>query len=89
MWEIFLYTYLFIVNVAAYLLYAADKHRAYWNLWRYPEILLLGIAVAGGAYGAGMGMWLFRHKTLHRVFLITVPLCLLIWLITLILLCMK
>lgn len=89
MWDAFLYTYLFVVNVVAYLLYAADKHRAYYGLWRYPETLLLGIAIAGGAYGAGMGMWLFRHKTLHRAFLITVPLCLLIWLIVLILLCMK
>ena len=89
MWDAFLYTYLFVVNVVAYLLYAAVKHRAYYGLWRYPETLLLGIAIAGGAYGAGMGMWLFCHKTLHRAFLITVPLCLLIWLIVLILLCMK
>lgn len=68
MCDAFLYTYLFVVNVVAYLLYAADKHRAYYGLWRYPETLLLGIAIAGGAYGAGMGMWLFRHKTLHRAF---------------------
>lgn len=89
MWEFFLYTYFFVVNVVAYLVYAADKHRACYQLWRYPEALLLGIAIAGGAYGAGMGMWLLRHKIQHRTFQVIVPLCLVIWVIVLITLCIK
>lgn len=79
-WLIFLlYTYLFAINVAAFFLYANDKHRACYDLRRIPEALLLGLAIAGGAYGAGCGMLLFRHKTLHRIFLVTVPVSLAVW----------
>ena len=73
------YTYLFAINVATFFLYANDKHKAFYGLRRIPEALLLGLAVAGGAYGAGCGMLLFRHKTLHRSFLITVPISLAVW----------
>ena len=79
-WLMFLlYTYLFAVNVAAFFLYANDKHRAFFDQRRIPEALLLGLAIAGGAYGAGCGMLLFRHKTLHRSFLITIPISLAVW----------
>jgi uncharacterized membrane protein YsdA (DUF1294 family) len=69
-----LFTYLFVINVIAFGLYAIDKRNAYYDLWRIPEAVLLGIAIIGGAYGAGSGMLLFRHKTRHKSFLITVPL---------------
>lgn len=82
-----LYTFLFFTNVLAFGLYATDKRRAYYNLWRIPEFILLGVALVGGAYGAGAGMLLFRHKTLHRSFLITVPVCFVLWLILLVVLC--
>lgn len=72
--------YLFIINVVAFGLYGLDKFKAHFGLWRIPESVLLGVAVAGGAYGAGMGMMLFRHKTLHRSFLIVVPLFIVLWL---------
>ena len=79
-WPLFLfYTYLFAVNVAAFFLYANDKHRAHYDKRRVPEAWLLGLSIAGGAYGAGCGMLLFRHKTLHRAFLITIPVCLVVW----------
>ena len=77
---IIFFTFLYVINVVAFALYAIDKHRAYYSLWRIREAVLLGLAVAGGAYGAGAGMMLFRHKTKHRSFLITVPICLLVWL---------
>lgn len=72
--------YLFIINVVAFGLYGLDKFKVHFGLWRIPESVLLGVAVAGGAYGAGMGMMLFRHKTLHRSFLIVVPLFIVLWL---------
>lgn len=84
---VILYIYLFIINVLAFGLYAYDKHRAVYGLWRIPEALLLTMAAAGGAYGAGMGMMLFRHKTLHKSFLITVPVCFVLLIVILILLC--
>jgi uncharacterized membrane protein YsdA (DUF1294 family) len=40
--------------------------------------VLLGIALLGGALGAGLGMWLFRHKTRHWRFVVFVPLFLLV-----------
>ena len=82
-----LYSFLFIINIAAFGLYAIDKRNACFSLWRIPEAVLLGLAVVGGAYGAGAGMLLFRHKTLHTSFLITVPLFFVIWLAILIIIC--
>ena len=77
------YTFLFIINIVAFWLYGIDKHRAYYGMWRIPEAVLLGVAITGGAYGAGAGMLLFRHKTKHTAFLVTVPLFFTIWLILL------
>lgn len=83
------YSYLFAINVLAFFLYASDKHRACYDKRRIPEALLLGLAILGGAYGAGCGMLLFRHKTLHRSFLITIPICLVIWAAILVFLVLK
>ena len=70
---------LFCTNVAAFATFAIDKRRAYHGLWRISEAALIALAVVGGAFGALTAMLLFRHKTLHRLFTITVPLCLLVW----------
>lgn len=88
MFATFLYTFLFLINIVTFGLYAIDKRNAYYGLWRIPEAVLLGFAVIGGAYGAGAGMALFKHKTLHTAFLITVPLFFLIWAIILTVLCL-
>lgn len=82
-----LYSFLFCINVITFGLYAIDKRNAYYGFWRIPEAVLLGLAVLGGAYGAGTGMLLFRHKTLHTAFLITVPLFFLIWMAVLVTIC--
>ena len=82
-----LFTYLFLINVIAFGLYAIDKRNAVCELWRVPEAVLLGIAIIGGAYGAGAGMLLFRHKTRHVSFLVTVPLFFAIGMIALITFC--
>lgn len=76
-----LYTILFILNVVAFGLYALDKNHAIYERDRVPEAVLLGLTVIGGAYGAAMAMLLFRHKTRHKSFTITVPLFLVLWLI--------
>lgn len=87
MMAVIFYTFLFLINVLAFGLYAMDKRNACYGYRRIPEAVLLGLAVLGGAYGAGMGMLLFRHKTRHTAFCITVPLFLFIWLAVLIALC--
>lgn len=78
------YTILFILNVVTFGLYALDKNHAVYHKDRIPEAVLLGLPVIGGGYGALMGMMLFRHKTRHTSFRITVPLFFIIWLIILI-----
>ncbi len=75
-----IYTYLFIINTAAFFLYYADKMRACQGKRRISNFVLLAVAMLGGSYGAVMGMILFRHKTQSKSYLITVPLALLLWL---------
>ena len=77
------YTLIFFFNILGFLLYGLDKHFACYNKWRIPEAVLIGIAAIGGAYGAAMGMLLFRHKTKHTLFQITVPLLYILWLVAL------
>lgn len=86
---IIFFTVLFLLNIVAFLLYGLDKHNACYNKWRYPEILLLGLAILGGAYGAGMGMMLFRHKTRHPSFVITVSISFALWMIVLGIICIN
>lgn len=67
------------VNILAFLLYGADKRKARKNQWRIPENSLLAAAAAGGAFGAFLGMNLFRHKTKKPVFRIVTVLSMIIW----------
>jgi len=69
-----LFTYLLIVNLAGLLLMWFDKARARAGTGRAPENKLLLLALAGGATGVFLGMWLFRHKTRHLKFTLGVPL---------------
>ena len=66
--------YYLIMNVTAFVLYGVDKKRAIKRRWRIPESVLLGIAFLGGAPGAFLAMRVYRHKTLHAIFSIGVPL---------------
>lgn len=52
----------------------ADKFFAKKKFWRISELKLLSAAFLGGAMGTWLGMYLFRHKTLHYKFIIGVPL---------------
>ena len=78
--------YLILINAAALLFMLTDKLRAKQNRWRIPEATLMGIAAAGGSFGAFVGMKLFRHKTRHLKFTIGVPLLLVIHIVLLIML---
>lgn len=73
--------YLVLVNLAAFLLFFADKRRAKRHAYRIPESTLLFVSAIGGAAGALIAMYLFRHKTRHRKFTILVPLFLLLQLV--------
>ena len=67
-----------IVNLIAFILYGLDKRYARKKQWRISEATLLTFAALYGALGAFLGMRLFRHKTKHLKFTITVPLLLIL-----------
>ena len=68
--------YLLIINAAGLLLMLVDKWKAKKNRWRVRESTLLLIAALGGSVGSLLGMYLFRHKTLHLKFTLGIPLIL-------------
>ena len=68
--------YLLIINALRFLLMLVDKWKARKNRWRVRESTLLLIAALGGSVGSLLGMYLFRHKTLHLKFTLGIPLIL-------------
>ena len=70
--------YLAVMNLAAFGAYGADKRRARRGSWRIPERTLFLLPLLGGSVGALLGMHVFRHKTRHKRFTITIPILLLV-----------
>lgn len=68
--------YLLLINAAGFVLMLADKLKAKKNLWRIPEATLMAVAALGGSIGSLLGMYTFRHKTLHPKFTVGIPLIL-------------
>ena len=68
--------YLLIINALGFLLMLVDKWKARKNRWRVRESTLMLIAALGGSVGSLLGMYLFRHKTLHLKFTLGIPLIL-------------
>lgn len=79
----FLLLYLCIINALSFLLMLIDKQKAKKKRWRIRERTLLGISALGGSLGGLLGMYLLRHKTLHKRFSIGIPFMLLAHLIIL------
>lgn len=61
------------MNVYTFVIYGLDKRYAQKKQWRIPETHLILAAALFGAPGAFLGMRLFRHKTKHVKFTVTVP----------------
>lgn len=72
--------YFALLSILGFSLMRHDKQlaRRRGRLRRIPENTLMFVAFAGGALGAWIGMYAYRHKTKHRAFVIGVPL-LLLW----------
>lgn len=62
-----------IWNAITFLMMWSDKCRAVRNRWRIRESTLLWCAFLFGGVGEFVGMFVLRHKTLTRKFLILVP----------------
>jgi len=81
--------YLITINAIGVLLMLIDKAKAKKKRYRIPERILFGTAIIGGGPGIYAGMYLFRHKTLHKSFSIGIPLIMAIQFILLFLLYTK
>ena len=57
-------------SAALFGLYGWDKRRAAGRGRRVPEVVLHGLALAGGYPGGWLGRAVFRHKTRQPVFLV-------------------
>ena len=61
-------------SIATFALYGFDKQQARSHGGRVPELVLHGMALAGGFLGGWAGRAVFRHKTLHTSFTVVLVL---------------
>jgi uncharacterized membrane protein YsdA (DUF1294 family) len=73
-----LWAYIAAVNIAAFLVMGADKHKAKRHERRISEKSIFTLGFAGGSLGVLIGMNIFHHKTKHLKFTIGIPLMLLL-----------
>lgn len=57
-------------SITGFAFYGWDKMQSQRGGWRVPELVLHGLALAGGVAGCWLGMLLFRHKTQHGDFVL-------------------
>ncbi|MCR5149193.1 MAG: DUF1294 domain-containing protein [Eubacterium sp.] len=70
--------YYAVINIVAFFMYGADKRKAKNSEWRISESSLIFVSVAGGAFGALLGMKVFHHKVRKVKFQIVIPLMVII-----------
>ena len=72
------YGYLLLINAITLVIMLVDKRKAIKNKRRIPERRLLFLCAIGGSLGGYLAMHLFRHKTKHPKFYLSIPLMLLL-----------
>ena len=63
-----------IWNVIVFALFGIDKYKAKRGKWRIKESTLFLLSALGGSAAMYITMRLIRHKTLHKRFMIGIPL---------------
>ena len=66
--------WLVLINFICVIVCIADKSRAKRGKWRVRESTLWVLTFLGGGAGMYLTMRLIRHKTLHKSFMIGIPL---------------
>ncbi|MUV39364.1 uncharacterized protein JNUCC1_03240 [Lentibacillus sp. JNUCC-1] len=65
--------YVGVVSLVLFCMMGMDKYKARHGQYRIAEKTLWIVALAGGALGGWIGMYMFRHKTKHLAFQIGFP----------------
>ncbi len=66
--------YFALISLITAAVTAADKHKAKKGSFRISEATLFILALLGGALSEYITMRLIRHKTLHKRFMLGLPL---------------
>ena len=75
--------YFLFINIIGAAITLYDKWLAKNNKWRIRERTLFSFSFAGAAIGVYATMLLIRHKTLHKRFMIGLPLIIILQLVIL------
>lgn len=70
----YLLFYFIAISLISVIVCAADKARARKGRWRIKESTLFLLSALGGSAAIYITMRLIRHKTLHKRFMIGIPL---------------
>lgn len=70
--------YILVINSIGFFVMYLDKQKAKKNKWRISEKALFVIAIMLGGIGIYIGIYKFRHKTLHLRFTIGIPICIIL-----------
>lgn len=70
----FFILYLIVINILSAAVCAADKARARKGKWRVKERTLFLLCFLGGGPAMYLTMRAIRHKTLHKRFMVGIPL---------------
>ncbi len=73
-WLKLLLIYFGVISVLTVLITVYDKLASKAGKWRVPEATLLLTGLFGGAFAEFITMQIIRHKTMHRKFMILLPL---------------
>jgi uncharacterized membrane protein YsdA (DUF1294 family) len=68
------------INLVTFIMYGYDKGQAKSGGLRVPEVVLHGLALAGGFIGGWIGRFVFHHKTRKPAFTMVLAASTVIWL---------
>lgn len=80
--EKYVLLYLAFINLLSAVICAADKIKAIRHKRRISEKTLWLFSFAGGSVGMYLTMHIIRHKTLHKTFMIGMPLLIILQIVT-------
>ena len=74
----FIFLYLTVISLISVIVCVSDKSRAKKGKWRIKESTLFLLSALGGGAAMYITMRIIRHKTLHKRFMLGIPLIMLI-----------